>query len=86
MRVNCIGGPTQTHCTFNVSEVQPKLTCRVSFSSSFVHRLILKDSFLSPNSHINKFVCVLTLGNLDVLGLLVDLLLVDKYVFSALSH
>ena len=38
---------------------------------------------LYHNSHINNFVSVLILGNLDVLGLLVDLLLHDGFRFSA---
>ena len=58
-----------------------------------VHRLNLGNRFLYHNSHINNFVCVLTLGNLDVLGLaplgvyglLIDLLLGDGFRFSARS-
>ena len=42
-----------------------------------MHRLILRKLFLYLNSHINNFVSVLILGNLDVLGLLVDLVLGD---------
>ena len=48
MRVHCIGGSTQIHCTFTVSEVQPKFTCRVPSPT------------LSA-SHINNFICVLIL-------------------------
>ena len=50
-----------------------------------VHRLILRKLSLYHNSHINKFVCVLILRNLGMLGLLVDLLLVDWFRFSARS-
>ena len=43
-----------------------------------VRLLILGETcFCHHNSHINNFVCVLILRNLDVLGLVVDLLLVD---------
>ena len=48
-----------------------------------VHRLLVGKVFLYRNSHINNFVCVL--GNLDVLGLLGDLLLIDGCRFSVRS-
>ena len=55
----------------------PKLTCRVSFSDSFCASFASGENCLYRNNHINNFVCVLILVNLDVLGLLVDLLLGD---------
>ena len=39
--------------------------------------LFLSDNFLYHKSHINSFVRVLILRNLDVIGLVVDLLLGD---------
>ena len=50
-----------------------------------VHRLNLRNLFLYHNSDINNFVSVLILGNLDVLGLLVDLHLGIGFRFSARS-
>ena len=58
------------------------------FPTLSVHCLNLGNLFLyhnSHNSHINNFVSVLILGNLDVLGLLVDPFLGDGFRFSARS-
>ena len=58
-----------------VSEVQPKLTCQVHPTPTLpVQRLNLRNLFLHGNRHINSFVSVLILANLDVLGLPIDLL------------
>ena len=50
-----------------------------------VHCLNLGDRILYPNSHINNLIGELILVNLDVIGLLVDLLLDDGFRFSARS-
>ena len=81
MHVLSIGGPTQIHL------------------SGFLLQLILciglnlRDRILYHDSHINNFVSVLILRNLDgfslvplgVFGLLVDLLRGDGFPFSARS-
>ena len=64
MHVHCIGGPTPSH----LSGVLLQLCA--SFDSGV-------NLFLYRNSHINNFVCVLILRDIDVLGFVVDLLLVD---------
>ena len=55
--------------TYTVSEVQPGFGFPCATHS--VHRLHLGDLVLYLNSHINNFVCVLILRNLDVLGWLI---------------
>ena len=64
MHFHCIGGPTQFHLSGFLLQL-----C-ASFDSG-------GNLFLYRNSHINNFVCLLILRNLDVLGLVVDLLLDD---------
>ena len=65
VHVHCIGGSTQTR----LSGFLLLLFLCISY--------IWGNLFLHHNSRVNSFVCVLILRNLDVLGLLVDLLLGD---------
>ena len=60
MHIHCMGGPTQCHLSGFLLQL-----C-ASFDSG-------ENLFLYRNSHVNNFVCVLILRNLDVLGLVVDL-------------
>ena len=71
------------HARSQYRRSNPNLLVGSSSPTLFVHRLNLKKLSLHSNRHINNFVSVLILRNLDVLGHLVDLLLGDGILFSS---
>ena len=61
---------TKRHCArLQYRRSNPNTLVRFPFPTLSVHKLSLRNLSLQRNTHINNFVCVLILRNLDVFGL-----------------